>query len=85
MFDIQQILDDIRMFIDTEMLIDVLVKQKGWHCAIVRELNICEIENWLVENIHHKYVGYGTIWAFEDKNDYMAFILRFRICWNTKK
>ena len=73
------IADDLEKFINMELLIEIMTKN-GWHRVIASIRNKSEedeITIWLSENAFHKYIGYSTIWAFEDYNEYLEFLLRF--------
>lgn len=75
--DLEKIVSiNLEKYINIELLIDDKVKI-GWFQVITSMVDEDEITSWLAENVTHQYVGYCTIWAFEDQNESVEFLLRF--------
>ena len=75
--DIADILSsELKEILNIEICIAIRIKN-GWYEAVAHNQDITEVKNWIKEHITYGHIGYDTVWAFENKEEFIEFTLRF--------
>jgi len=70
---------EITKSVDHQILVKLMTECNGWHAVQVDgPPHDEEIQEWVNSNFKYKSMGRDGLWAFEDKEEYFEFIMRFK-------
>ena len=69
---------EINKSVDHQIIVDIMVRTSHWHAVQINGPPYDEeIQEWVNNNFKYRNMGRDGLWAFENRDEYIEFILRF--------